>query len=156
MFFFIIILKDTKKKKNMTAQFSTRKFPKFRQYYRFLLRLKIKQLCPVTLRQRPHRMQYVLEVLTSVAETCLNLKINLVFQFILRPSLVFTAFTTFVVGYYYVLDQVLSTCLTCWINFKERASRVGYFLNTTIQFALRPQYVPVTSRLNFTKLICFP
>ena len=41
---------------------------------------------PVTLRQRPRRMQYVLEVLINVAETCLNLKINLAFQFILRPS----------------------------------------------------------------------
>ena len=40
----------------------------------------------VTLRQRPRRMQYVLEVPINVAETCLNLKINLAFQFILRPS----------------------------------------------------------------------
>ena len=34
---------------------------------------------PVTLRQRPRRMQYVLEVLINVAETFLNLKINLAF-----------------------------------------------------------------------------
>jgi hypothetical protein len=47
---------------------------------------KTKQLCPVTLRQRPRRMQYVLEVLIKVAETCLNLEINLAFQLILRPS----------------------------------------------------------------------
>jgi hypothetical protein len=52
---------------------------------------------PVSFRQRPRRMQYVLEVLINVAETCLNLKINLAFKFILRPSLVFTTFTTFVV-----------------------------------------------------------
>jgi hypothetical protein len=45
---------------------------------------------PVTLRQRPGRTQYVLEVLINVAETCLNLKINLAFQFILYDQVKFS------------------------------------------------------------------
>jgi hypothetical protein len=85
-------------------------FPTYSLLFETCLRLLMP---PSHSRQRPRRMQYVLEVLINVAETCLNLKINLAFQ------LVFTRFTTFVVGYYYVLDQGLSTCIT---------------------FSLRPQY----------------